>query len=306
MRTITSPAAPSAFVTELNRDYGHDLLEFRIGRGGFTEIVARSPGGGSAVISLYGGHLLTWEDQAGRDVLFLSSGAEFEAGKAIRGGIPNIFPWFGKGDGRPRSHGFARTTMWEFVCCELLDDTIRISLGLNSDDASRKEWANDFSLLQTHIIGRTLRTEVQLTNCSDEPCDYQLAFHSYLRIRDVGEVAVEGLQGARYLDNTQGMREAIQREDQLRFAGLVDRIYVGRQTPLRFDTGLGYGIELESSLPDRVMWNPGENAAAGIGDLPVGAYQQFLCAEAAAAATKINLEPRESWRGRQVIGVIPL
>src|SRR5688572_1103245 len=61
--------------------------------------------------SAFGAHLLSWRYR-GRERLYLSPNASFGAGKAIRGGVPVIFPQFGeRGDG-PR-HGFARTLTWD-------------------------------------------------------------------------------------------------------------------------------------------------------------------------------------------------
>jgi D-hexose-6-phosphate mutarotase len=45
-------------------------------------------------------------------LLFMSPASQFAVGKAIRGGVPIIFPWFGAREGFP-SHGFARVTEWE-------------------------------------------------------------------------------------------------------------------------------------------------------------------------------------------------
>ena len=44
----------------------------------------------------------------------MSSKSLFEPGKAIRGGVPLIFPWFGAdaADKSLPAHGFARTQPW--------------------------------------------------------------------------------------------------------------------------------------------------------------------------------------------------
>src|ERR1700732_3145152 len=52
--------------------------------------------------------------RGGRPVLFASPTSAFAPGRAIRGGIPIIFPWFGASRHAPAApqHGFARTTTW--------------------------------------------------------------------------------------------------------------------------------------------------------------------------------------------------
>ena len=50
----------------------------------------------TAEISLYGGHILQWTPTGQMPVIFMSPKAEFRKGKALRGGIPLCWPWFGK------------------------------------------------------------------------------------------------------------------------------------------------------------------------------------------------------------------
>ena len=62
-----------------------------------------------AGISLHGGHLLWFKPQGEKDIIWLSEKAIFDQSKAVRGGIPICWPWFGQA-GTP-SHGFARTSL---------------------------------------------------------------------------------------------------------------------------------------------------------------------------------------------------
>ena len=65
-------------------------------------------------IYLQGAHLTAWQLPGERPVLFTSPNSLFAPGRAIRGGIPIIFPWFGPNRHAPAApqHGFARTAMW--------------------------------------------------------------------------------------------------------------------------------------------------------------------------------------------------
>src|SRR5882757_6353802 len=69
----------------------------------------------TAEIYLQGAHLTQWQPTDQKPVLFLSERSPFEPGKAIRGGVPLIFPWFGAHKDTTDtavkfpSHGFART-----------------------------------------------------------------------------------------------------------------------------------------------------------------------------------------------------
>lgn len=60
---------------------------------------------------LHGAQVTAWRPQGEQPVLFTSPKSVFAAGKAIRGGIPIIFPWFGPNQHARTApqHGFART-----------------------------------------------------------------------------------------------------------------------------------------------------------------------------------------------------
>src|SRR4030095_14769795 len=61
----------------------------------------------SLEVSPQGAHLTGWTIHGAPPVLFLSPGSAFQRGRAIRGGVPLVFPWFGPRAGAAQ-HGFAR------------------------------------------------------------------------------------------------------------------------------------------------------------------------------------------------------
>lgn len=54
----------------------------------------------TASLCLQGAHLTSWKPAGHEECLFLSPNAAFVPGKAIRGGIPVCWPWFGPGKAR--------------------------------------------------------------------------------------------------------------------------------------------------------------------------------------------------------------
>jgi len=60
---------------------------------------------------LQGAQMTAWQPRGELPVLFTSSNRAFEPARAIRSGIPIIFPWFGPSRHAPAApqHGFART-----------------------------------------------------------------------------------------------------------------------------------------------------------------------------------------------------
>ena len=79
----------------------------------------RAPDGAEATITLYGAHLVSWKavTTAGgpaQERLFLSSLSALDGQKAIRGGVPVIFPQFAE-RGTGMRHGFARVSTWRVL-----------------------------------------------------------------------------------------------------------------------------------------------------------------------------------------------
>src|ERR1700684_620899 len=100
---------------QLNDDFGlPGELSFDEPYPGMTRVVVTTSSC-SAELYLQGAHLTHWQPAGEKPVLFLSEKSAFAPGKAIRGGVPVIFPWFGpRSDGKPGpAHGLARTALWE-------------------------------------------------------------------------------------------------------------------------------------------------------------------------------------------------
>jgi len=66
-----------------------------------------------AVVNLHGATLQSWIHD-GTEMIFVSKNAVFDNKKAVRGGIPVVFPCFGPWDLGPQ-HGFARISKWQLA-----------------------------------------------------------------------------------------------------------------------------------------------------------------------------------------------
>src|SRR5262249_52656925 len=114
-----------------------NAIRFEAGPWGLQRAVI-STEAAEAELYLQGAHLTRWTPRGKRPVLFLSSQSLFAPGKAIRGGVPIIFPWFGaRADGSPGpAHGFARASDWTVESArECGDGNVEVELGLHSSEA---------------------------------------------------------------------------------------------------------------------------------------------------------------------------
>ena len=107
-----------------------------------------APDGASAVVTLYGGHLVSWHGADGGERMFLSTRSALDGSRAIRGGVPVIFPQFAeRGDGM--RHGFARVSSWRLEGHGIEGDAAWAEFGLTDADlapATAAAWPHRFAL----------------------------------------------------------------------------------------------------------------------------------------------------------------
>ena len=230
-----------------------------------------------AEISLYGGHVLSWQPTGQRPVIFMSPKAAFVRGKALRGGIPLCWPWFGKhpSDASQPSHGVARISLWQLAKQEELEDgTARITLAL---PPAHEDLPSAALVVE---LGRDLRMNL-ITLDVPKAMPYSAAMHTYFAVSDYEKVAITGLEEAAF---TEFAEDAIPHsEDPLIPAGHIDRIYhpvPAEQEISIHDPAWGRTIRITRlGSGSCVVWNPGEALAAGMGDLGAEASRGFLAVE---------------------------
>ncbi|MCK9606909.1 MAG: D-hexose-6-phosphate mutarotase [Methylomonas sp.] len=272
-------------IQQLNSEFGiAQQLEVIPGQGGMP-MIKISNGSAKALISIYGGQVLSFQpmDQA-EDVLFLSEQSAYAAGKAIRGGIPVCWPWFGpdpKGLQRP-NHGFVRNHFWRLARTEAISDSeTKVSLQFNESFKQENTWRQPFMLLLDISIGPSLQLKLTTFNTGDQPFSITQAFHSYFRIGNIKRVKILGLDGCDYFDKldhgTQKTQKGI-----VTVTKEVDRVYVeARNNLVIVDPLLKRRIHIDSpNTSTAVVWNPWSKTSKKMPDLADADYQRFICVEA--------------------------
>lgn len=293
MNAPTTPQTPPDLIDTLNARHGQPGQRWlQAGPGGLPFIHIHNAHA-QAHISLYGGQVLSFQPHTQADWLFLSPQAVYQHGKAIRGGVPLCWPWFGPdphGLGRP-NHGFARTQRWTLLQS---DDTptgeTHITLGLSDTPESRALWPHTFELTLEITVGSTLALALTTRNTGTAPFDITQALHSYFAVADLAQATVNGLEGCAYIDNATGARGALrQQAGAVRFEAEVDRIYTNIPPELALVDGAGQRTLRIASTGSRtaVVWNPGASVAARMADLPAGGERHFVCVETANAANEV-------------------
>jgi glucose-6-phosphate 1-epimerase len=274
-----------------------EAIEFK----GVEALRLNGPRGSSAVVARLGGQVLSWITPDGREHLFLSERAVFDGSAPIRGGIPVCFPQFG-GMGDLPKHGFARTREWTVAGQRCADDYALATLELADDQDTRALWPHAFRAEITVMLEvDRIDVEFCVENTGSAPFEFTGALHSYLRVVQVEDVALEGLHGHDYLDAAHDNRVIRETGTEIIIEGEVDRIYYDVRRPQLLNAGnLSLGIQSQG-FPDVVLWNPWVDLCAGLKDMPPDGWRHMLCVEAAAVRTPVIVPAGEEWYGRQTL-----
>jgi glucose-6-phosphate 1-epimerase len=276
-----------------------DALRFEEGPGGLTRAII-STTAVDAEIYLHGAHVTHWKPRGVEPVLFLSSKSFHEPGKAIRGGVPVIFPWFGpRGGGQAGPmHGFARTMEWAVETAALgKDGSVEIALLLEPDEVTRGFGFDAFQLRFRVTVGRKLEMALETRNDAAEPLIFQEALHTYFAIGDIYRAWVSGLEGAVYIDKTDGFQRKQQASEPIRITRETDRVYVNTtSTCVIGDPASGRRIVVEKSGSEAtVVWNPWADKIKSFADMGPEDWKHMICVETANAGDhSIHLAPGAS------------
>lgn len=273
----------------LNRDFGIEgALRFDQGEGGLVRAqVATTASAGE--IYLQGAHVTRWQPSAAQHpVLFVSPRAQFLPGKAIRGGVPIVFPWFAdRAHGLPGPmHGFARTASWTIATTERVAEGISITFALDADETSRSYGYDHFTLRYRVVVGATLELQLRVHNAGSNALPVQDALHAYFAVGDIHAVAVSGLSGTDYLDRADDRKRKRQDEAEIHFAAETDQLHLNTQAPVTIhDTAWQRRIVVEKQgSSSTVVWNPWVKKAESLADLGADAWPGMVCVEPANAA----------------------
>jgi glucose-6-phosphate 1-epimerase len=258
----------------------------------------------NAEVYLHGAHLTQWQPTGHEPVLFLSERSLFTPGKAIRGGIPIIWPWFGARNATPESprtdgpsHGFARTTNWTLAFAALSGDDLTLTLALGPSDASRALGFDHFQLAYQLTLGTELRLQLTVANLGETPLHFEEAFHTYFSVGDAQQISLIGLSDTAFIDKTDAFARKRQIVTPLTLTGETDRPYLDTLTPINLvDPVFHRRITVnKSNSRSTVIWNPWSELSAKLPDMTPTNWQAMTCIETANVADNaITLAPQQA------------
>lgn len=236
-----------------------------------------------ASVALQGAHLLSWKPAAEEEVLWLSDNTPFKQGKALRGGVPVCWPWFGPAENPDLpAHGFARNLPWTLSAHNEDASGVSLTFELQSNDETRKLWPHDFTLYARYRLGKTCEMELE----AHGEFETTAALHTYFNVGDIGQVKVSGL-GNPFIDKVLGGAEGRLTDGVQTFPDRTDRLYLAADDcSVIHDPSLKRSINVVHHHQSNVVgWNPGPALSVSMGDMPNDGYKTFVCVETACVTT---------------------
>lgn len=288
-------------------------VNFQTGPGGLATAVIRNAYA-KAEMTLAGGHVLTCTPHGEKPLLWISPNASYSLGKAIRGGIPVCWPWFGPHPTDPQKlpvHGLVRTMLWSVKGTRALPDgSTEVRMAVSDTPETRSVWPHAFELEVTVRVGAHLWVAWSARSSGDQPFTYTGAMHPYYPVSDIRAITIRGLEGVDYLDKPDGYKRKTQ-EGALKFSTLTDRIYLDTVSEVVIeDPGWERRLRIaKKGSSTTVVWNP-DTGDADMADVGAGQHRFFVCVEPANAVDdQVIVGPEgegllemeiwaEPWRGR--------
>lgn len=251
----------------------------------------------TASVSLYGGQILLWHPKSQTEpVLWVSKNVKYTPGKAIRGGVPICWPWFGANpiNEQSPSHGYARLTSWTVESIRSLEQgATEVTLAMVASDLDRPPGAVEAGLTVCITIGAVLSLSLTTSNTGKQELVLSEGLHTYFRVADVTAIQVLGLDGGEYADLLRHNLRCRQ-SGPVVFEAELGRIFVNSTATCFIEDPLlkrRIRVEKMGSLSTAV-WNPWTETAGKMDDLGADGWRDMVCVESANALENRVTVPR--------------
>ncbi len=272
-------------IDTLNSRYGAPgRIVFHPGFAGHPNVVLANKYG-SAEIALLGATTLSYRPTGHAPVIFrpAKGDADYRRGERPHGGVPVCWPQFGNRMSKDLpKHGFASVLLFDVRGTEYSDEITEITLGVKSDDETKKLWPHDFDLEVKISVSMKLNLTLTTKNTGTAPFEFSAAFHPYFLLRDRDAATVRGLDGCAFTDGTTPDLKRGELKGDLKLDFAPDHIFdlkPGLKHEFAIlDPGLRRAIAIASTGNDNaVVWNAGEGSS--LPDLAADDWKKFVCVE---------------------------
>lgn len=290
-------------IQELANRFSVPGLRFEMTQSGMIRVAIETDVS-SGELYLHGAHVSRFQPAGCESVLWMSESSCFESDKPIRGGVPICFPWFGPhpSDSKVPGHGWARLKEWDLIGCGILDDG-GVSLDLRTK-------ITDFEVSFRVEFSKSLRMvlSVELSRGTLGSRRLEEALHTYLRVGDIHQVSISGLESSGYLDKVGALVQRDASRALIRFSGETDRVYSDTiANCVLNDPQLGRTITVrKAGSLSTVVWNPWIEKSARMPDFGDSEWTGMVCIETANVGNNfVELSPGQVHTMKTEIEVTP-
>lgn len=192
-----------------------------------------------------------------------------------RGGIPICFPQFAEMGQLPK-HGLVRNLPW---ICTLADDyALRYELHIGPNDFTNWPHAAHIAIHYTWTA-TALSARWTILNRGEQAFTFTGGLHPYFYVGDLHLAKLAGLLGCKLNDRYDAARERIE-EDLLTFNHQALECSFEGTPDLILHADKHRQLKLScQGFTHWMVWNPGEQGAEALMDLPTADWQRFICIE---------------------------
>ncbi len=265
-------------------------------------------GDAELVVAQQGAHIVSYQRDGQQPLIWANGQAAFKKGKAIRGGMPICWPWFGNLQRNPsavqamrdsdepaKAHGEVRAIDWELMGVGEDGDALLIEFIQPQAEGHLPGWPHNVGLKLSIRLDEALNVSLVSFNGGTETVSFSQALHTYFAVSDVREIAVKGLDGVRYIETLENWEEREQ-AGELKFAGETDRIYLDTPDMLSIvDPQWQRKIHIcTAGSKSAVLWNPWIEKTKSFSDMAEDGWQGMVCVESANVLDDVvTLAPNE-------------
>lgn len=234
----------------------------------------------SASVCLQGAHLTHFQAVGALPLLWVSEAEDYRPGKAIRGGIPICWPWFGPHPaGQGPAHGLVRDRCWQLDHASESAEGVVLQLSVVQEPVDCWPYAARLQLA-VHI-GRSLRLQLTTENTGHQAFSLSQALHTYFPVQSIEQARVTGFAQWHYRDSlSPGVGLLTETADSLEIQAETDRIYQG-SGPLALDTPRQHIDIVSQGSGSVVLWNPWIEKSRRLSNFRDDDYLRMLCIETA-------------------------
>ncbi|OQR35600.1 D-hexose-6-phosphate mutarotase [Pseudomonas sp. Bc-h] len=259
------------------------------------------------VVAQQGAHIVSYQIDGDQPLIWSNPGAVFKHGKAIRGGMPICWPWFGNFQRNPQSvqamrqssepanaHGEVRALDWELMGMGEDGDALIVEFIQPKAEGHLPGWPHTVGLKLQIRLDSALNVSLVSFNAGPEDVTLSQALHSYFAVSDIKQVSIEGLDGVSYLNTLESWETQNVQVGDITFTGETDRIY--QDTPELIsivDPEWKRRIQIQTiGSNSSVVWNPWIEKTKTLGDMQADGWQNMVCVETANVMSDIvTLKP---------------